>query len=100
MPKLFAANLLAREAGTFGFAAAESEPYRYDQVFVPGGTALAPLAAAMEVEPGALGDLNPHLIRGVTPPGTSYPVRVPRGRSAAVVASLSSIGTGAAAILD
>lgn len=100
VPKLIAANLLAREAGTFGFAAAESEPYRYDQVFVPGGTALAPLAAAMEVEPGALRDLNPHLIRGITPPGTSYPVRVPRGRSAVVVASLSSIGTGGAAILD
>jgi membrane-bound lytic murein transglycosylase D len=99
VPKLIAANLLAREATTFGFAVAETEPYRYDQVFVPGGTSLAGLAAAMEVHPRELQELNPHLIRGVTPPGTSYPVRVPRGNSAVVVASLSPIsGSGSRAV--
>lgn len=100
VPKLIAANLLAREAGTFGFAVAESEPYRYDQVFVPGGTSLARIASAMDVHPRDLQELNPHLIRGVTPPGTSYPVRVPRGNSAVVVASLSPIASNGSRILD
>ena len=89
VPKLIAANLLAREAATFGFASVEVAPYEYDQVFVPGGTPLARLASAMELPLRRLRELNPHLIKGVTPPVTSYPVRVPRGRSAQVVATLS-----------
>ena len=33
-------------------------------------------------------DLNPHLRQGVAPPGGSYPLRVPAGSSATVIAAL------------
>ena len=42
----------------------------------------------MDVELQRLRDLNPHLVRGVTPPGEIFPVRVPPGASPVVVASL------------
>jgi hypothetical protein len=40
-------------------------------------------------DPSILADLNPHLTRGITPPGEMYGVRVPVGESAVVVASMA-----------
>jgi len=36
--------------------------------------------------------LNPHLVQGVTPPDETYPIRVPVGTAAVVVASVSRHG--------
>lgn len=93
VPKLIAANLLAREADTFGFVNAEVDPYSFETVFVPGGTPLSKVASSLGLPRKALRDLNPHLIKGVTPPGVSYGLRVPRGTSQTVVASLSPRGS-------
>jgi membrane-bound lytic murein transglycosylase D len=89
VPKLIAATLLASEAESYGFDVETATPYSFDQVFVPGGTRLPGVARSIGVEPSLLRDLNPHLIRGVTPPGISYPVRVPSGTAGDVVASLN-----------
>lgn len=88
VPRMVAATYLAQYADAFGFESNEVAPYRFDRVFVPGGTALSSVARSLDVETGVLRRLNPHLIRGVTPPGESYPVRVPVGDSDKVVASL------------
>jgi len=88
VPKLLAATLLAREAGAHGFQVDPSEPYAFERVWVPGGTSLERIAGALELPVSRLRHLNPHLIRGVTPPGTSYGVRVPPGQAPLVVASL------------
>jgi membrane-bound lytic murein transglycosylase D len=40
----------------------------------------------------AVRELNPHLVRGVTPPGRTWEVRVPVGRRAAVLANLDRAG--------
>lgn len=89
IPKLVAVTLLANDADAVGFAASV-EPYRYDVVFVPGGTRLAQVAEAVGVDARTLRDLNPHLTRGVTPPNEIYGVRVPVGESATVVAQMAS----------
>ena len=88
VPRLVAATILAENASAYGFAVAHAEPYRYDQVFVPGGTTLVRVASALDVEVTVLRNLNPHLVLGVTPPGEIYGVRVPVGGSPLVVASL------------
>ncbi|TVP77355.1 MAG: hypothetical protein EA352_03825 [Gemmatimonadales bacterium] len=94
VPKILAAALLAEQAEHFGFGDLErSLPYLFDRVLVPGGTALAEVAKAIDVSPSLLRDMNPHLIRGQTPPDRSFPVRVPVGESHRVVASLPG-GTG------
>jgi membrane-bound lytic murein transglycosylase D len=98
VPKLIAATLIARHAREYGFDVVPEEPYQFEQVFVPGGTSLAEVAHTLDVPARLIRDLNPHLIRGFTPPGLSYPVRVPLGRSGQVVASLQ--GRGRSRLVD
>lgn len=88
IPKLIAVTLLANDADEIGYASRVA-PYRYENVFVPGGTSLARVAQALDVDPKTLADLNPHLTRRITPPGEMYGVRVPVGESALVVSSLA-----------
>jgi membrane-bound lytic murein transglycosylase D len=85
VPKLLAATLLGQQAEHFGLEAEPALPYLFDRVLVPGGTSLVQVARSLDAPPSLLRELNPHLIRGVTPPGRSFPVRVPQGESQRVV---------------
>ena len=86
--RMVAVTVLANEADAVGFAAS-AEPYRYDHVLVPGLTSLDEIARGLDVAPSVLADLNPHLIRRVTPPDEGYAVRVPVGSGVQVVMALS-----------
>ncbi len=88
VPRLVAATLLAEDAVEHGFEVDLVQPYRYERVFVPGGTTLARVAREVGAELRLVRDLNPHLVRGVTPPDETYPVRVPVGMSPTLVANL------------
>jgi membrane-bound lytic murein transglycosylase D len=88
VPKMLAAILLGQAAGDYGFDVEPSQPIRFDRVWVPGGTTLARVAQAVDVPLAKIRELNPHLLRGVTPPGEPFGIRVPPGRSSMVVASL------------
>ncbi len=92
VPRLVAATLLAEDAEREGFDVEGAGPYRYDRVFVPGGTSLWRVARALDVKPSLLLTLNPHLIQGITPPNETYPIRVPVGTGAIVVASVGRAG--------
>jgi len=89
VPKLIALTMLANDADALGFDMSGVEEYRFDNVFVPGGTTLGRVAAALDIEVSTLRNLNPHLTRGVTPPGEIYGVRIPIGTSATVVNALA-----------
>ncbi len=93
VPKLLAATILARNAEEYGFSFTPSEPYAFDRVWVPGSTSLARLGRAMGWDGSLLRDMNPHLVRGSTPPGETYPLRIPEGETQRLVATL---GSGAA----
>lgn len=88
VPKLLAAATLARQAVRFGFDVEPVAAYEFDRVWVPGGTSLSTVAASLEIPIDLMKDLNPHLVRGSTPPGGSYPLRIPVGTSSRVIASL------------
>ncbi len=92
VPRLVAATLLAEDPDAHGFDLEMAVPYRYDRVFVPGGTTLSRVARDLKADLRLMRDLNPHLLRGVTPPGETYPVRVPVGASQKVVAALGRKG--------
>lgn len=92
VPRLIAATLLAEDAEREGFDLGGAGPYRYDRVFVPGGTSLKRVAKALGVDGSLLRGLNPHLVQGVTPPDETYPIRVPVGTAAVVVASVGRHG--------
>ncbi len=87
VPKILAAAILASQAEHFGLDVEPDLPYLSERVLVPGGTSLARVAEAAEVPPSLMRDLNPHLVRGVTPPNGSYLLRVPQGTSGEVVAA-------------
>ena len=88
VPKLLAATYLARYASKYGFEVTRAEPYVYDIVWTPGGTELRDVAHSVSVSTERMYELNPQLIRGVTPPGAAYPLRVPVGAAHQVVATL------------
>lgn len=77
VPRVLAAARVGRAPDAWGLRAGAAPPLRFQEVWVPGGTPLAAVAARVGVEPGEVRALNPHLVRGTTPPGRRWPVRVP-----------------------
>lgn len=87
VPKMLALVVLGHAAESYGFQVERLEPVEYDRVWVPSGTTLRWAARSIGVDASVLRDLNPHLIRGVTPPDGLFPLRVPPGKTSKLVAS-------------
>jgi len=81
VPKLLAATIIAKEPERYGFADVPYlEPVEWETVTVPTSTDLEVIAGAAEVSEETIRLLNPHLLRGRTPPGEeNFPVKVPAG---------------------
>ena len=78
VPKLIAAALIAKQPAHYGFFNIEqAEPMAYDVVQVPDATSLDVIADAAGTSVASLAELNPQILRGVTPPGQRYSLRVP-----------------------
>jgi len=82
VPQLIAAALIAKEPSRYGMSIHTLPPLEYDSVRVPPSTPLAAVAKAAHASTRDITDLNPHLLRGMTPPRESYQVRVPTGAGA------------------
>ena len=89
VPKMIAVARLARDAGQREAFPGYVTPYQYDNIFVPGSTALHSVADALGVNLELILALNPHLTQRVTPPNEMHAVRVPVGSGAVAVAGLS-----------
>ena len=63
-------------------------PYAYDSVRVPPATPVAAVAEAAGAPLESLRELNPHFLRGVTPPSDTAWVRVPAGSALATFDSV------------
>jgi membrane-bound lytic murein transglycosylase D len=81
VPQLIAAALIAKDPARYGIKIYALPPFQYDSVRVPAQTPLAAVALAAGTSVAAIQDLNPHVLRGMTPPGKSFQVRVPYGTS-------------------
>lgn len=82
VPKFLAVAAVAREADQLGLAPdvdASHAPLAFDQVEVPDATSLDIVAAAAGVSEEAVFDLNPQVIRGVTPRDRTTRLRLPVG---------------------
>jgi membrane-bound lytic murein transglycosylase D len=82
VPQLIAAALIAKEPTRYGMTLHALPPFAYDSVRVHGGTPIAAIAKAAHASTRDLLDLNPHLLRGMTPPREDFQVRVPVGAAA------------------
>jgi membrane-bound lytic murein transglycosylase D len=80
VPKLIAAALIAKQPEHYSFFDIETaQPLAYDLVQVPDATSLDVVADAAGATVEELVELNPQILRGVTPPGQRYSLRVPPG---------------------
>ena len=79
VPKLIAAALVGKEPAKYGLSVDSVPPWAFDTVRVGGSTPLAAIATAAGTNVSAISVLNPHVLRGVTPPAESLWVRVPIG---------------------
>lgn len=96
VPLMHAAALIGKDPHKYGLDGIERLlPVEVESVSIPGGTSLDRVAAAVGVPVEDLRELNSHLVRGTTPPGGSYPVKVPLGRGDALRASFgATVGFG------
>ncbi|MBS1767408.1 MAG: LysM peptidoglycan-binding domain-containing protein [Acidobacteria bacterium] len=79
IPEMCAAVLIARNPQSYGFAPSGDRPFVFETIQVPGRTRLSRVASAAGVAESDIRALNPQLLRGETPPGGSYEIRVPVG---------------------
>jgi membrane-bound lytic murein transglycosylase D len=80
IPLMFAAALIGKEPAKYGLDGVERWlPVPSETVEVPGGTDLTVVARALRVEKDVVEKLNPQLLRGMTPPGAPYEIRIPEG---------------------
>lgn len=92
VPLMLAAGYIAKNPARYGFGGIQPQaPLAWDEVKVAGGVALSSVASAAGVDEAAVLDLNPDLIRRMTPPDRSWPVRVPVGAGVKLVAALDQL---------
>jgi membrane-bound lytic murein transglycosylase D len=83
VPKFVAISLIATEPKKYGFNNLRyEEPLEYDEVDAEGLLKIDALAEMSESDAVTMKDLNPALLRNITPPGEKgYRIRVPLGKS-------------------
>lgn len=84
VPRLIAAALVAKEHDRYGLTLEQREPFAYDSVMAPPRLPLATIAHVAGTSVRVIQELNPHILRGMTPPGRrdSMFVRIPAGSRA------------------
>jgi hypothetical protein len=98
VPLMIAMGHIAKEPGKYGFHNLQyEEPLRFEEVVVPGGTRMSDIAHAAGVSTEVVEDLNPHFLRGQTPPNRDMAVRVPVGQQQRVASALSGQAVAAPA---
>lgn len=93
-PRFQAIALIAKAPEKYGFPTINGEKHRpkHELITVEGSYAIETLARSMDVAKGHLAELNPALIRGITPPeGTRYTLRVPLGKKTVLARQIKNI---------
>lgn len=92
VPLMLAAAHIGKDPARYGFNEVALEaPLRFEEVQVPGGVALTAVAKAAGVDVAVITDLNPHFLRGVTPPGADRAVRTPVGSAERVAMAVDDL---------
>jgi membrane-bound lytic murein transglycosylase D len=89
VPAIQAATHIAKDPTRYGFDFPDAGPHASETVAVPGSTDLRRLSTRSGIALQTLRTLNPVLVRAVTPPGSSWQVRVPVGTRAQVLTALA-----------
>lgn len=92
VPKLIAASLIARNPEAYGFPPIPSaEPYPLDSLVVTETTGLDVVARLAGVPFTVMAELNPHYLRGATPPRSTSVIRLPPGTQPKVTEAYAAL---------
>lgn len=92
VPVMLAMGYIGKDPAKYGFGDLErQQPLSYDQVTVEGGVKLADVAEASGVDPKQVYELNPHLIKKMTPPNREWTVRIPSGKAPVFAANWTDV---------
>ena len=91
VPQLIAAALVAKAPARYGMVVRTLPPFAYDSVKVAGGSPLAAIAKAAGTSVTVIRELNPHFLRGMTPPGDRMQLRIPVGAAARFDSSFAAL---------
>ena len=89
VPMIQAATVIGREPDRYGFDPGEEAAGEVETVTVPASTDLRRLAKASRLSLESLRALNAELIRGLTPPGAPYRLKIPAGAGPEILAALA-----------
>lgn len=91
VPRLIAAALVAKDPTRYGLEVQYDSEFVYDSARVGPATPLAAIAKAAGTTTATIRELNPALLRGMTPPRESFMVRIPLGTGADFSAALAAL---------
>ena len=92
VPKFLAVSRIANDPASFGFGAVVPDPAQdFRALRVEGAASLDVLAAAAEATVDEMEELNPQLVRGLTPGGSTTLLRVPARSGATFEARLAAV---------
>jgi membrane-bound lytic murein transglycosylase D len=92
VPKFIAAVRIGEDPESYGFTAPPRRPLGFERIAVSNATDLDLVATCAGVDAAAVEALNPHLLRGSTPPDAKdYPVYVPAGTAALALRELAKV---------
>jgi membrane-bound lytic murein transglycosylase D len=89
VPQIHAATVIGRDPERFGFEFDDRPAPATEVVSVPPATDLRRLSASAGIPHDTLRSLNAVLVRGVTPPGARYDLRIPVGAREGVLTALA-----------
>ena len=92
IPKFLATARVASSPGDYGFGSVPVDPPQaFEDIRVRGAVSMDVLAEVAEATVDQMEELNPQLVRGLTPAGETTLVRVPLGRGPEFEARLAAI---------
>jgi membrane-bound lytic murein transglycosylase D len=93
VPKFLAAVIIGRHPAKYGFSNIKATPYpAVEPAKLAGGVPLRHVARITKIPLPTLKRLNPHLLRGVTPPhARSYALWVPKGKARQVASAAKAL---------
>jgi len=95
VPQLIAAALIAKEPDRYGIQITPQPPFTYDSVRVGPGTPLAAIGRAANATVSQMQELNPQILRGMTPPRDSSIIRIPAGTADSFAVAFAALPASA-----
>ena len=94
VPLMLAMGHIGKEPQKYGFTDLQmQQPLSYDEVKIDGGIPLERVARAIGVDAAEVYDLNPHLVKKMTPPDRAWSVRIPKNKTAQFAANWNQPGS-------